>query len=117
MAVAKEYLFESDSRSVANFGKAIGHAARVEIISALLQTPVLSYEEIILMIPLDRSTINDHLKSLKQYGLLKYGALPCGDGGYHLDREKYNAYRHAIKRCFTAEGKLRQLSDNKSEAG
>ena len=115
MAVAKEYLFTSDSRLTADFGKAIGHAARVEIISALLENPVLSFEEILLLIPLGRSTINDHLRSLRQYRLLDNDTLPSGNAGYSLNKAEYNKYRHAIKRCFSVEGKLRKLSDGLEE--
>lgn len=117
MAVAKEYLFELDSQLTADFGKAIGHAARVDIISALLDRRVLSFEEILQLIPLSRSTVNDHLRALRQYRLLKYDALPSGDAGYRLNKEEYNKYRYAIKRCFSVEGKLRKLSDTRDEVG
>lgn len=117
MAVAKEFLFTSDSRLTADFGKAIGHAARVEIISALLNTQVLSYEEIIAMIPLKRSTVNDHLRALKRYRLIEPDTQVSGDAGYRLNKSEYNNYRHAIKRCFAVKGKFRRLADSQGEAG
>lgn len=117
MAIAKEYLFIPDSRLTADFGKAIGHSARVEIIAALLNTQVLSYEEIVSMIPLSRSTVNNHLKTLKQYRLLVNEALPSGDAGYRLDKEEYNKYRHAVKRSLSPQGKLRKLPEVQDDVG
>jgi len=115
MAVAKEYLFTPDSQLTADFGKAINHSARVEIIAALLDTPVLSYKEIVSMIPLSRSTVNNHLKALKQYRLLQNEALPSGDAGFRLNKEEYNGYRHAIKRSLSWQGRLRSLSEVQEE--
>lgn len=56
--------------------KAIGHPARVQILRLLLERNSCAAGDIFLKLPLAQSTVSQHLKMLRQAGLI----LGCEDG-------------------------------------
>ena len=70
MANNKKKIFGDDSLKVADFAKAISHPARVEILKILAQKNSCICGEIVLEIPLAQSTVSQHLKELKDAGLI-----------------------------------------------
>jgi DNA-binding transcriptional ArsR family regulator len=110
MAVAKEYLFDDDDVTIGTFGKAIGHAARSNIIHALLEDEVLSYNDIRSITPLSKSTVNFHLRILENCQLLQRATMANNLAGYSLDRAKYVSFLHAMSRRIKPRPRYRQLA-------
>jgi ArsR family transcriptional regulator len=63
---------EADANEqLARLAKALGHPARVAIIRLLLRRDVCMCGEIVDELPLAQSTVSQHLKQLKEAGLIR----------------------------------------------
>lgn len=71
MVVAKTNLFEEELQNRANLFKALAHPARLQILQYLTQTKTCLCGDISEMFPLTRTTVNQHIKELKDAGLIK----------------------------------------------
>lgn len=71
MATAKTELFTDDQNQIAKIGKALSHPARVTILQYLFQVETCVCGELVSKIGLAQSTISQHLKELKDAGLIK----------------------------------------------
>src|SRR5699024_970563 len=86
MAITKEQLFESSQKRAARLMKALGHPARIPIIELLADRDTCICGDITDELPLAQSTVSQHLKALKDAGLIKGevdGVRTC----YCLDEE------------------------------
>jgi ArsR family transcriptional regulator len=70
MVVAKTKLFEEELQERANIFKTLSHPARLQIIQFLIQTRKCLSGDISDIFPLNRTTLNQHLKELKDSGLI-----------------------------------------------
>jgi ArsR family transcriptional regulator len=61
----------SDDQTIATLCKALGHPARVAILRHLLQVDRCICGEIVNILPLAQSTVSQHLKQLKEAGLIR----------------------------------------------
>ena len=59
------------NKTLARFAKALGHPARVAIVRLLLRQESCVCGEIVDELPLAQSTVSQHLKQLKQAGLIR----------------------------------------------
>ena len=87
MVVSKTEFFDKELQKRANLFKALAHPARLQILQFLAQTKTCITGDISEHFPLTRATVNQHLKELKEAGLI------CGhaEGAkivYCLDIEK-----------------------------
>lgn len=64
-----EYL--EDTSTLARFAKALGHPTRVKILKILASQQFCYTGDLVEEIPLAQSTISQHLKELKEAGLIK----------------------------------------------
>jgi ArsR family transcriptional regulator len=71
MAVSKKLEFTNKDQGIAEFAKALSHPARVAILRALAQRGTCICGEIVEVLPLAQSTVSQHLKDLKEAGLVK----------------------------------------------
>ncbi|MEI7663991.1 MAG: metalloregulator ArsR/SmtB family transcription factor [Bacteroidota bacterium] len=71
MAYAKTNLFDSDLKSAAVLFKALAHPARLAILRYLAEARVCITGDISDELPLSRTTVNQHLKELKNAGLIQ----------------------------------------------
>ena len=62
---------EMDEETFAGICKALGHPARVRIVGHLKQTQGCICNEIVEILPLAQSTVSQHLKILKNAGLVR----------------------------------------------
>lgn len=69
--MAKLELFEQDLIDNAKLFKALGHPARLAILKYLAETKVCMSGDISEELPLSRTTVNQHLKELKDLNLIK----------------------------------------------
>ena len=87
MAYSKEELFSSDLRELSALYKALAHPARLAVLRYLAETRTCITGDIADMLPLGRTTVNQHLQELKEAGLITgttEGVKTC----YCLDRDK-----------------------------
>jgi DNA-binding transcriptional ArsR family regulator len=66
----KSEVFSADLQELAKFAKAISHPARLAILKYLAETKTCISGDISDYLPLSRSTVSQHLKELKELGLI-----------------------------------------------
>lgn len=71
MGITKTQNFNKAQNRIAAIAKAIGHPARVAIIEYLIKHNSCICNDLVEELPLSQSTISQHLKELKQIGLIK----------------------------------------------
>jgi DNA-binding transcriptional ArsR family regulator len=87
MAYAKTDLFDTRLNSAAVLFKALAHPARLAILQYLAETKVCITGDISDELPLSRTTVNQHLKELKNAGLIQ-GHVDGVKVNYCLDPKK-----------------------------
>jgi ArsR family transcriptional regulator len=70
MASAKTEAFTQKEQDLAAFAKAIAHPARIAILKILAQQNECVCGKIVDVLPLAQSTVSQHLKELKNAGLI-----------------------------------------------
>lgn len=71
MAITKAKLFNSSQIRTAELMKALGHPARIAIIELLAGRDTCICGDITGQLPLAQSTVSQHLKALKNAGIIK----------------------------------------------
>jgi ArsR family transcriptional regulator len=103
MAFTKSELFSPGLQTCSTLFKALGHPARLAILKYLAETKTCITGDLADVLPLGRTTVNQHLKELKDVGLIQgttEGAKTC----YCLDPEKIKE----LKRV--AEGFINEIN-------
>lgn len=70
MATNKKDIFLADEQRQAQFAKALSHPARLAILKALASGTELICAKLVDQLPLAQSTVSQHLKELKDAGLI-----------------------------------------------
>ncbi len=96
MPKAKIEVFENDLQETAILFKALGHPARLAILKFLAETNSCFTGDISGLIPLGRTTVNQHLAGLKKAGLIQ-GHITGIKTNYCIDPEKINALKKAME--------------------
>ncbi|HZW39240.1 MAG TPA: metalloregulator ArsR/SmtB family transcription factor [Ignavibacteriaceae bacterium] len=63
--------FEEEVIDLANFAKALAHPARIMILKVLAEKNICMCGEIVDELPLAQSTVSQHLKELKNAGIIQ----------------------------------------------
>jgi len=71
MGITKSDKFTERQNELSALAKAIGHPARIAIIEYLLETNACVCGDIVEVLPLAQATVSQHLKELKNAGLIK----------------------------------------------
>jgi DNA-binding transcriptional ArsR family regulator len=71
MGASKIINYSEEELLIAKFAKALSHPARVAIIKLLLQKQSCVCGDIVDDLPIAQSTVSQHLKELKESGLIK----------------------------------------------
>jgi len=71
-----EVNYSVDEIKLANFAKALGHPVRIQIMKILTNQSCCYTGDLAEIIPLAQSTISQHLKALKEAGLIQGEILP-----------------------------------------
>ena len=71
MAQRKDGEFSAGDQRLAEFAKALGHPARIAILRVLAERGACICGEIVEVLPLAQSTVSQHLKALKEAGLIQ----------------------------------------------
>jgi DNA-binding transcriptional ArsR family regulator len=84
---------------LAMYAKALGHPARIAIVQYLSQHQGSLCGEIVNAIPLSQSTISQHLKELRNAGLIK-GDIDGPSVHYSIDEKIWSRARRALGNLF-----------------
>ena len=95
MVVSKTELFDIILQERANLFKALAHPARLQILRFLSETKTCISGDISEELPLSRTTVNQHLKELKDAGLIQ-GHVEGVRTNYCLDYEKVEEMKNAL---------------------
>ena len=95
MVVSKIELFEEVLQQRANLFKALAHPARLQILQFLAETKTCISGDISEELPLSRTTVNQHLKELKDAGLIQ-GHVEGVKTNYCLDYEKVEQMKKIV---------------------
>jgi len=89
MGITKTEHFTTTQNELAILAKAMGHPARIAIIKYLLKTDSCICGDIVNELPLAQPTVSQHLKELKNAGLIK-GNIEGNTICYCLNEEGFN---------------------------
>ena len=100
MGITKSELFEERQNKLATLAKVIGHPARVAILEYLLKNQSCICNDLVNELPLSQSTITQHLKELKQIGLIK-GEIDGPKINYCINEESWQEAKSIMTAFFS----------------
>ncbi len=101
MGISKLEEFTVRDNKLAKYAKALSHPARVAIIRLLIEKQACVCGDIVDELPLSQSTVSQHLKELKEAGLIKgdiEGVRIC----YCIDEAEWEQAKQYIGGLFEA---------------
>jgi DNA-binding transcriptional ArsR family regulator len=99
MGTSKTEEFTNKQNEIANMARAISHPARVTILEYLLKVNVCACGDIVKELPLAQATISQHLKKLKNAGIIKIvidGSSIC----YCIDEKNWIKFQKTLNGFF-----------------
>ncbi len=99
MGLAKTEEFKVKDNRIAAYAKALAHPARVAILQILIESNSCICGDIVEELPLSQSTVSQHLKELKEAGLIKGnidGAKVC----YCINEEEWASAKEYLTAFF-----------------
>ncbi len=99
MGITKADDFSVKDNRIAKYAKALSHPARVAIINLLIKKQACICGDIVEELPLSQSTVSQHLKELKEAGLIKGdidGAKVC----YCIDEKEWAIAQKILQEFF-----------------
>ena len=101
MGATKSHIFTDEQQRFAAFARVLSHPARVAITEYIAKQEHCICSDLTLEIGLAQSTVSQHLKELKQVGLLK-GNFEGPQFKYCIDTEVWDTIRDQFYHFFTA---------------
>ena len=99
MGFTKTEEFTAKELRIAKYAKALAHPARVSILQLLIRKQKCICGDIVDELPLSQSTVSQHLKELKEAGLIKgdiNGVKTC----YCIDEKEWKNAKTALEILF-----------------
>ena len=100
MAFNKKEEFTQKEQELAAFAKAMSHPARIAILKVLAQRNECICGEIVGMLPLAQSTVSQHLKELKNAGLIE-GSIDGPRSCYCINWKAFEKINNEFNFLFT----------------
>ncbi|MFM6970095.1 MAG: ArsR/SmtB family transcription factor [Sediminibacterium sp.] len=101
MGASKIINYSEEELLIAKFAKALSHPARVAIISLLLQKQSCVCGDIVEDLPIAQSTVSQHLKELKESGLIK-GNIDGASICYCIDTDVLQKANNILSKVLSA---------------
>jgi len=101
MGVTKSEEFTVRDNKISKYAKALAHPARVAILQLLIKKQACVCGDIVEELPLSQSTVSQHLKELKEAGLIKGdidGAKIC----YCIDEKEWEIAKEYLNSLFVS---------------
>ena len=99
MGVTQTHLFTEEQNEIAQLAKAIAHPARIAILQHLIKTKSCINGDLVLEIGLAQATISQHLRELKEAGLIQ-GSIDGTRVNYCINPEKWNELKSLLEEFF-----------------
>ena len=99
MGISKTIDYTKMELDIAKYAKALAHPARIAIIQLLLKKQSCVCGDIVDELPISQSTVSQHLKELKEIGLIK-GEIEGTSVCYCLDEKEWLKARSLIVQMF-----------------
>ena len=99
MGITKSYEFSATENKLAKYAKALAHPARIAILKLLAQKAACICGDIVDELPLSQSTVSQHLKELKEAGLI-HGELAGAKVCYCIDEKEWKIAQALINQIF-----------------
>ena len=99
MAVHKKEEFGIREQELSEFAKALAHPARIAILKLLAQRNECICGEIVEVLPLAQSTVSQHLKELKNAGLID-GAIDGPRSCYCINWKAFEKFNTEFNSLF-----------------
>lgn len=102
MGLTKKEQFTKEENTIADIAKALAHPARIAILKVLIARKTCVCGDIVDELPLSQSTVSQHLKELKEVGLIKGdidGAKVC----YCIDAEQWKLAQTVLEDFFNTQ--------------
>ena len=99
MGTTKSYGFSSKENKLAKIAKALGHPARVAILKLLAGKASCQCGDIVEELPLSQSTVSQHLKELKEAGLI-IGEIEGARVCYCIDEKEWKIAQAWLNQLF-----------------
>ncbi|MDB5190876.1 MAG: ArsR family transcriptional regulator [Segetibacter sp.] len=99
MGATKSYEFSVEDNKLAKIAKALAHPARIAVLNLLAKRQTCVCGDIVNELPLSQSTVSQHLKELKEAGLITgeiEGAKVC----YCIDAKEWKVAQAALTQLF-----------------
>ena len=101
MGTTRTELYDDNCLELAEMAKVLGHPARINILTFLLKKGSCITGSIVEEVGLSQPTVSQHLKVLKDAGLIRGSVIPpttC----YCIDPEVWQLYRAALTKFLNA---------------
>ena len=95
MGLAKTEMFTDEQNEISLFAKVFGHPARVAILQYLFELNSCICGDLVNEIGLAQPTISQHLKELKQLGLIK-GNVEGTSVCYCIDKDNWSSMKNIM---------------------
>jgi predicted transcriptional regulator len=95
----QEIDYSADTEALARFAKALGHPIRIEILKHLKNQSCCFTGDLVDIFPLAQSTISQHLKELKNAGLIQ-GELTPPKIKYCIHQENWEKAKVLLEALF-----------------
>ena len=100
MAAAKTEVFTQKEQDLAAFAKALAHPARIAILKILAEQNECVCGKIVDVLPLAQSTVSQHLKELKNAGLID-GTIDGPKSCYCINWKAFEKFNTAFNSLFS----------------
>jgi DNA-binding transcriptional ArsR family regulator len=97
--MAKNNIITENEKKLARYSKALAHPIRVHILEILSQQSCCYSGDLTEILPIAKSTLSQHLKELKNAGLIK-GEIELPKIKYCLNHEKWNEAKKMMTSFF-----------------
>ena len=101
MGLTKTEIFTEKQNRLAQMMKALAHPARISIIQHLVKTNACICGDLVDELGLAQATISQHLKELKNVGLIK-GTIEGTSVCYCIDEKVWKQYKKEMEMFFVA---------------
>ena len=100
MGLTKSFHFNDEQNQLAVYAKAFAHPARIAIIQQIIKNKTCIVGSLTDVLPLSQSTISQHLKELKNTGIIK-GVIEGPSMCYCINENNWNKAKMMLTKLFS----------------
>ncbi|MDG2195214.1 MAG: metalloregulator ArsR/SmtB family transcription factor [Polaribacter sp.] len=100
MGLTKSDIFTKEQNEISSFAKVLGHPARIAILQHLIKQKSCICNELVLEIGLAQATISQHLRELKNIGIIQ-GTIEGTSVCYCINASKWSEIQQKLSVLFT----------------